>query len=100
VRGFYHILNDVRVQGIPLILETPSFEMPEVWATEIGVLNRMSGAEEAEKDLEDAVVGVTEVVKRVEAAKPKQAKKAPAKKGKKKSKGEQSDEDADDEEED
>lgn len=36
---FHHILTDPRVQGIPLILETPE---PETWATEIEVLNELS----------------------------------------------------------
>ncbi|SJL17450.1 related to Probable endonuclease 4 [Armillaria ostoyae] len=36
---FHHILTDPRVQGIPLILETPE---PETWATEIKVLNELS----------------------------------------------------------
>ncbi|PBK60224.1 AP endonuclease, partial [Armillaria solidipes] len=36
---FRHILTDPRVQGIPLILETPE---PETWATEIEVLNELS----------------------------------------------------------
>ncbi|KAK0196366.1 xylose isomerase-like protein [Armillaria mellea] len=36
---FHHILTDPRLQGIPLILETPE---PETWATEIEVLNELS----------------------------------------------------------
>ncbi|KAJ7615123.1 xylose isomerase-like protein [Mycena rosella] len=48
IGGFHHILNDVRFQDIPLILETPSFEKPEVWAKEIGVLNGLSGADASE----------------------------------------------------
>lgn len=40
---FAHILSDPRVQGIPLILETPSFEKPrEVWGVELAVLNQLS----------------------------------------------------------
>jgi len=36
-------MNDKRVQDIPLILETPSFEAPkEVWAKEIAVLQQLS----------------------------------------------------------
>ncbi|KAG6824469.1 hypothetical protein H0H92_006806, partial [Tricholoma furcatifolium] len=44
INGFHHILNDPRVQHIPLVLETPSFELPkETWAREIEALNRLSG---------------------------------------------------------
>ncbi|KAG5721532.1 putative endonuclease 4 [Termitomyces sp. T112] len=44
ITGFHHILNDPRVQHIPLVLETPSFELPkETWAREIEALNRLSG---------------------------------------------------------
>ncbi|KAF4615673.1 hypothetical protein D9613_012513 [Agrocybe pediades] len=44
---FQHILRDPRTMGIPLILETPSFEQPqEVWGSEIGVLQRVSKIEE------------------------------------------------------
>ncbi|KAK0468756.1 xylose isomerase-like protein [Armillaria novae-zelandiae] len=39
LESFLHILTDPRVQGIPLILETPE---PETWATEIEVLNELS----------------------------------------------------------
>ncbi|KAJ7490901.1 xylose isomerase-like protein [Mycena latifolia] len=94
--SFHHILNDVRFQNIPLILETPSFEKPEVWATEIGVFNGLSGADAG--DLESVVDGVKEVVKRSEASKPKKApKKTAAKKGKKKSKAADSDAESDSE---
>ncbi|TFK65196.1 AP endonuclease [Pluteus cervinus] len=41
--GFLQILTDPRVQDIPLILETPSFEEPTtVWRKEIEVLNKLS----------------------------------------------------------
>ncbi|KAJ7119140.1 xylose isomerase-like protein [Mycena epipterygia] len=92
IEGFHHILNDVRFQNIPLILETPSFEKPEVWATEIGALNGLSGAEQGE--LESVVAGVKAVVKRCAADSKKPPKKAPAKKGKKKSKADHSDSDS------
>jgi len=40
-------LQDPRTQGIPLILETPSFEQPrDVWGAEIKVLERISQHEE------------------------------------------------------
>lgn len=45
ISAFQHILNDPRVQNIPLILETPSFEQPaEVWGKEIEVLMKLSGS--------------------------------------------------------
>ncbi|EDR06513.1 uncharacterized protein LACBIDRAFT_251065, partial [Laccaria bicolor S238N-H82] len=45
IPAFQHILNDPRVQNIPLILETPSFEKPaEVWGKEIEVLMKLSGS--------------------------------------------------------
>ncbi|KAF9457332.1 xylose isomerase-like protein [Collybia nuda] len=51
LRAFHHIFNDVRVQNIPLILETPSFELPkETWAKEIDVLNRLSGLDLSKGD--------------------------------------------------
>lgn len=39
---FLTILSDPRVQNIPLILETPTFEAVEVWECEIKVLNMLS----------------------------------------------------------
>ncbi|KAJ6606015.1 xylose isomerase-like protein [Mycena vulgaris] len=98
IRAFHHILNDTRFQNIPLILETPSFEKPEVWATEITALNSLSGADADE--LEAMAAGVKEVVKKSEGSKPKKAapKKATAKKGKKKSKAADSESDSEGEE--
>ncbi|KAH0826901.1 xylose isomerase-like protein [Lanmaoa asiatica] len=40
--AFLTILSDPRVQNIPLILETPTFEAMEVWECEIKVLNMLS----------------------------------------------------------
>ncbi|KAJ7718963.1 xylose isomerase-like protein [Mycena maculata] len=104
ILGFHHILNDTRFQDIPLILETPSFEKPEVWAKEIAALNGLSGA--SADGLEVVVGGVEEVVKKagggVVKPKPKKAPKKAATKGKKKAKGkdlEQEDEDEEEEEE-
>ncbi|KAJ7684281.1 xylose isomerase-like protein [Mycena polygramma] len=96
IQGFHHILNDPRFQDIPLILETPSFEKPEVWAAEIAALNGLSGV--AADGLESVVVGVKEVVGKAAGASAK-TKKAPkktaAKKGKKKAKQEESESDGD-----
>ncbi|KAF9220198.1 AP endonuclease [Gyrodon lividus] len=39
---FLTLLTDPRIQNIPLILETPTFEAVEVWEAEIGVLNRLA----------------------------------------------------------
>ena len=69
IRTFAHILSDPRVQDIPLILETPSFEKPrEVWGNEIQVLQRLSGIETgdhsniSEKELTDSVREVIKLV--------------------------------------
>lgn len=63
--AFKHILSDPRVQNIPLILETPSFEKPEVWAREIEVLNRLSDvSEESEETYETLGNEVKDVVKK------------------------------------
>jgi hypothetical protein len=80
-------------------LETPSFEKPEVWATEITALNGLSGANTDE--LDSVVDGVREVVKKAEGnakkgAKPKKApKKAIASKKGKKQEVSESDRDSD-----
>ncbi|KAJ7310624.1 xylose isomerase-like protein [Mycena albidolilacea] len=104
IQGFHHILNDTRFQDIPLILETPSFEKPEVWATEIAALDGLSGARADE--LGAVVDGIKDVVKKAaaggstSAAKTKKAPpkkpKAPPKKGKGRKKAKQEDEDSDD----
>jgi AP endonuclease-1 len=66
ISAFHRILTDTRIQGIPLILETPSFENPEVWATEIEALNKLSTlSEENAQDIgKDLVVKIRDVVKR------------------------------------
>lgn len=44
LQAFYHILNDPRVQHIPLIMETQNFDYPqEVWTKEIETLNALTG---------------------------------------------------------
>lgn len=61
LRTFAHILSDPRTRDIPLVLETPAYDVPSgpreslategmgVWRTEVAVLNRLAGrsAEEA-----------------------------------------------------
>ncbi|KAJ7142105.1 xylose isomerase-like protein [Mycena crocata] len=98
IQGFHHILNDARFQNIPLILETPSFEKPEVWAAEIAALHGLSGADADEDKLEAVAMGVKAVVdvcsKSKKGTAPK-TKKPPAKKGKKKAKAEAEDSNVD-----
>jgi AP endonuclease-1 len=64
--AFHHILTDKRVQNLPLILETPSFEKPEVWATELEVLNRLSNlvVVESTSDSDGMVNVIKETVKK------------------------------------
>jgi AP endonuclease-1 len=66
--AFHNILTDTRIQGIPLILETPSFENPEVWATEIETLNKLStlSEDDANNVNGDLVMEIRDVVKRAE----------------------------------
>jgi AP endonuclease-1 len=43
ITAFQHILRDQRIQNIPLILRTPSFNKPSlVWGKEIGVLQALT----------------------------------------------------------
>jgi AP endonuclease-1 len=67
---FHHILTDKRVQNLPLILETPSFEKPEVWATELEVLNRLSNLAvvESASDNDEMVNVIKETVKKAGAS--------------------------------
>ncbi|KAH6886660.1 xylose isomerase-like protein [Coprinopsis sp. MPI-PUGE-AT-0042] len=62
--SFHHILNDQRTKGIPLVLETPSWERPkEVWGTEIGVLRKLIALPiSTEPKAEDEGLVVTESV--------------------------------------
>ncbi|TFK33854.1 xylose isomerase-like protein [Crucibulum laeve] len=68
--AFQHILNDERTQGIPMILETPSFERPvDVWGKEIEILQRISRTQERLKlQVKDGVAPLVEVVQEVRAA--------------------------------
>jgi len=81
LRAFHHILTDPRVQHIPLVLETPSFELPEtVWMTEIEVLNRLSGIELEGEGEEEGVL--QEMIEHVRST-VQDAEKTSGKKGKK-----------------
>jgi hypothetical protein len=77
------------VQNIPLVLETPSFEKPEVWGKEVDVLNRLSSTYENEEKLESEAMieEITNVVKEASggsSAKPQKKGKAASKKATKK----------------
>ncbi|KAF8634514.1 hypothetical protein AX15_000846 [Amanita polypyramis BW_CC] len=72
IGAFAHVLSDPRVQGMPLILETQSFEKPrDVWGKEIQVLHQLAGIEKdnqygltetEEKEMTDSVREVVEKV--------------------------------------
>lgn len=50
--AFQHIVTDKRTRDIPMVLETPSFEMPkEVWGVEISVLGSLCTSTGKETDL-------------------------------------------------
>lgn len=52
------------MQHIPLVLETPSFELPEtVWKMEVEVLNRLSGVELGEDGEDEVLQEMTNNVK-------------------------------------
>ena len=97
------------MQHIPLVLETPSFELPrEVWAKEIEVLNSLSGldldlAEEAgpSVELQKMVEEICMTVKSAEKASGKGTKKrqAPAGRGGKRAEEDGEDGEGGDEEE-
>ena len=80
------------MKDLPLILETPTFEQPEIWAHEIEMLNKISvgNLEDSHNDL---LNDLRKVIKEAEASNGK-GKKAPTKKRKKKA--EESDDDEND----
>jgi len=89
---FSYIVHDPRMKNLPLILETPTFEQPEIWAHEIEMLNKIS-AGDVEDTHEDLLSDLRKVIKEVEASSGKgKGKKAPAKKRKKKNEEEDDDE--------
>jgi len=66
--AFHHIVIDRRLQNIPLILETPSFESTEVWKKEIDILNRLSildGADDQETGIAAMATEINQVVTKV-----------------------------------
>lgn len=101
--AFRHILSDLRVQNIPIVLETPSFEKPVVWATEIEMLQEnMQDSDQPDKWLNLSNT-IWETVKSVSGDSSTRVKKPAAKKatrGRKKKRAEDDkDEDEDEDEE-
>lgn len=73
---FAHILTDPRTKNIPLILETPAYDVPGtdtgmiIWSKEIEVLNRFSDGETRdEQTLRDWEAEIGEIVTKASAAK-------------------------------
>ena len=123
LQTFLHILNDPRTQDIPLVLETPAFDVTsganknqfkpgagwDIWQSEVAMLHRLAGSQTAEGsealDLEKCTEGLRSVVERVSALqaqadagkKDKATKKRAPKKGKSTA-AEQDDEDGDSDE--
>ena len=73
MRAFAHVLNDPRTQDIPLIMETPAFDVTsgaqrknqfrpgegwDIWRTEVAVLNRLAGSRSAQAKAIEKGVGV------------------------------------------
>ncbi|KAF5378299.1 hypothetical protein D9615_008792 [Tricholomella constricta] len=100
IHAFHHIMNDPRVQHIPLVLETPSFELPrKTWAKEIEVLNRLSGLA-LDPGMDDLVKDIRTSVQHAENAsgKGKSKAKAPSRTSRKrKAKADEDDEAEEDE---
>ncbi|KAJ3565581.1 hypothetical protein NP233_g7543 [Leucocoprinus birnbaumii] len=109
--SFRNLMNDERVQNIPLILETPNFEAPmELWAKEIAVLQQLSTSvmeSKENRDMIQSIIGeastdedlvdvIKSAVKAAEGSKPKKA--SAAKKGGKKGGKRKRDEDRDEDE--
>jgi AP endonuclease-1 len=93
---------DPRVQRIPLVLETPSFELPEtVWKMEIDVLNRLSELELEGEGVEEVLQEMVEVVRNaVKDAEGASGKKGTKKGGAKKGNSKKKQADVEDEDED
>lgn len=111
LRAFHNLVNDERLHGLPMILETPidvkdengkKKEDKSIWAREIKMLERLVGMDvesdefkKMEKDLADEGVSERERIGEQVERKKKKAEKAPRKKGKKKVESEEEDKDAD-----
>ncbi|KIM77488.1 hypothetical protein PILCRDRAFT_11935 [Piloderma croceum F 1598] len=48
--AFRRILSDHRLQNIPIVIETPSFESTEIWTSEVEVLNQLSSMGDTDED--------------------------------------------------
>lgn len=96
--AFRNLMNDERIQNIPLILETPSFEAPkEVWAKEIAILQQLSATVTNSAENQDvlrSIIGdarddemlvdvIKNAVKIMEGSKSVKTGNAPGKRGKK-----------------
>ncbi|KAF5373983.1 hypothetical protein D9615_009930 [Tricholomella constricta] len=104
IHAFHHIMNDPRVQHIPLVLETSSFELPqETWANEIEVLNQLSGLAldpGATTQSDDLVKGIRTALQHAENAsgKGKSKAKAPSRTSRKRKAKADEDDEADEDE--
>lgn len=99
LEAFRVLVNDKRLEGLPMVLETPNDEDPGVWAQEIKLLESLVGmtGEEEEfiskaKELQEKGKGERERIGTMVAK--SKTKKAPVKRGKK-AKAESEDEDSD-----
>ena len=107
LKTFSHILNDPRTQDIPLILETPAFDVTsganknqfkpgkgwEIWHSEVNVLHKLAGCQSRSDetiDLEAWGEQLRSVVKRVSSTQAKN--KAKKKDGANKKNADQDDE--------
>lgn len=102
--AFRFVVQDPRTAGIPLILETPTFEETEVWAREIKMLYELQDLIGTDEEVDDKLKEMTETWKvdlaaiRKKSGKdqpgpPKKTKKPAPKKGKKGKKAEDDEED-------
>lgn len=83
IATFRHIVSDPRMQDIPLILETPTFEATDIWTKEIAALNCLSSLVE-DSDVPETELSlvneITLLVRSHEANKTEKASKARARK--------------------
>ncbi|KAI0064504.1 AP endonuclease [Artomyces pyxidatus] len=61
--AFAHIVTDKRTQGIPLIIETPSHDVEDIWRAEIATLHALAADGGQAQTLEDGGAAVREAVK-------------------------------------
>lgn len=89
LRTFAHILSDPRTRDIPLVLETPAYDVPSgpreslategmgVWRTEVAVLNRLAGrsAEEVGEEIGEMRAEIADAVAKASKARDAKGKK-------------------------